>query len=109
MLWRSGSRVQAFDGVLIDFGLGQLAQEERLAMTLFFLHQRRPSDYINDLEGCDFASLEDARSEAIEAAREILQQMIGTGVLDLTGSVEIEGPDGATHIVRFSEAVELRQ
>jgi hypothetical protein len=77
-------------------------------MPLFFLHQRRGSTYISDLEGVEFAPLEEARLEAIEAAREQLQEMIRKGVLDLTAVFEIEGPDGLKAAVPFLEAVKLR-
>jgi hypothetical protein len=75
-------------------------------MTLFFLHQRWGSDFIPDEEGADFGSLEDARTEAIAAARESMARMVLTGRLDLSAAFEIMGPEGLPSlIVPFSDAL----
>jgi hypothetical protein len=75
-------------------------------MPLFFLNQRSGSDFIPDEEGADFGSLEDARIEAIAAARESMARMILTGQLDLSAAFEIMGSEGLPSlIVPFSDAL----
>jgi hypothetical protein len=76
-------------------------------MTLFFLNQRLRSDYIRDEEGAHFGSLEEARQEAIGAARDAMARMVLTGCLDLDGAFEIKGPEGPSVIVAFSEALTI--
>ena len=76
-------------------------------MTLFFLNQRLGSEYIPDHEGADFDRLEDAREEAVAAARECMARMVLSGRLDLTASFEIISPDGLSVIVPFSEALKI--
>lgn len=77
-------------------------------MPLFFLHQRRSSTYIPDPEGAEFASVAEAREEAIQAARQMVCEMARDGVIDLTIAFEIEGPDGQLALVPFSEAIAVR-
>jgi hypothetical protein len=75
-------------------------------MPVFFLNQRLGSELILDEEGADFGSLEDARIEAVAAARECMARMVLTGRLDLSGAFEIMGPEGLPSlIVPFSEAL----
>jgi hypothetical protein len=75
-------------------------------MPVFFLNQRLGAVFIPDEEGADFGSLEDARIEAIAAARESMAQMVLTGRLDLSAAFEIIGPEGLLSlIVPFSEAL----
>ncbi|MDB5544259.1 MAG: hypothetical protein JWO64_1408 [Hyphomicrobiales bacterium] len=75
-------------------------------MSLFYLNQRLGSEFIPDEEGADFGSLEDARCEAIAAARESMARMILTGRLDLGATFEILGPEGPPSLdVPFSDAL----
>jgi hypothetical protein len=76
-------------------------------MTLYFLNQRLGSEYIADKEGAEFETIEDARHEAIAAAREQIAKTVLEGRLDLTGAFEITCGGGDILIVRFSEAVTL--
>ncbi|MDB5593295.1 MAG: hypothetical protein JWM36_256, partial [Hyphomicrobiales bacterium] len=62
---------------------------------------------IPDLEGAEFVNLEAARQEAIQAARELVQEMAHTGVIDLRIVFAIEGSDGQRAVVPFSEAIEV--
>jgi hypothetical protein len=77
-------------------------------MAQYYLHQRRSTALIRDLEGAEFNSIEEARQEAITAARELLSEMALTGVLDLTARFEIVGEDGSSTVVPFLEAVSVR-
>ena len=77
-------------------------------MPLFFLNQRYGPKYICDPEGAYFESIEHARLEAIEAAREMMAQMVLTGYLDLTSSFEIVDQDHHPLRVSFSEALTIR-
>jgi hypothetical protein len=76
-------------------------------MAQYFLHQRRGGSYIHDLEGADFDTGDKAREEAIMAARELISEMVLTGVADLSASFEIMDGDGVSFSVLFSEAVTL--
>jgi hypothetical protein len=78
-------------------------------MPLFFQHQRRAQSFLPDLEGAEFATLEAARQEAILAARELVEGMAHTGLMDLRRAFEIEGPDEQRAVVPFSEAIEVRR
>jgi hypothetical protein len=61
----------------------------------YYLHQRRSTAFIRDLEGAEFDSVDEAREEVIAAARELLSEMALTGVLDLAARFEIVGEDGS--------------
>jgi hypothetical protein len=77
-------------------------------MAVFFLHYRSCAAEIRDLEGAEFANLEEAKEEAIAAARAFISAAALNGFVDLTAALEIQGQDGQITIVRFSEAIELR-
>jgi len=77
-------------------------------MAQYYLHHRRSTALIRDLEGAEFNSIDEARQEAITAARELLSEMALTGVLDLTARFEIVGEDGSSTVVPFLEAVSVR-
>jgi hypothetical protein len=74
----------------------------------YYLHQRRSTAFIRDLEGAEFDSVDEAREEVIAAARELLSEMALTGVLDLAARFEIVGEDGSWVVVPFMEAVRVR-
>ena len=48
-------------------------------MPHLFMHQRHGHAFLEDLEGADFASLEEARAEAVAAAREIMSDRVAQG------------------------------
>ncbi|WP_376778278.1 DUF6894 family protein [Rhizobium laguerreae] len=49
------------------------------SMPKYFFHVRRNDVFEEDVEGIDLASLEQAREEAIAAAREIIAERICAG------------------------------
>lgn len=63
-------------------------------MTLFFLNQRLGSDYIPDEEGAEFGSLEEARQEAIGAARDAMARMILADASTSMDRSKSTGPKG---------------
>lgn len=65
-------------------------------MTRYFLNLRNGPDTIPDPEGKDYASLADARAEAISSARDMVAEMVKDGrivdgqvfeICDQTGTV----------------------
>jgi hypothetical protein len=78
-------------------------------MPMFYLHQSRGPLRILDVEGAEFASLEQAHAEAVTAGREIIAAAVLTGVVDLSWFFEIVREDGARDVVRLADVVEFRR
>lgn len=77
-------------------------------MPHFYFHLSNQIGYVPDEEGEDASDLDAAKMRAIENIRSILAGEIAEGRLDMNGSIEIAGADGAViATVRFAEAVEL--
>lgn len=77
-------------------------------MTRLFLHQNRPQQFIQDTEGLEFSSLEDARLEAIESAREMICDMARRGHIELDCNFQIADEGGKVlMVVPFSDALTL--
>lgn len=76
-------------------------------MPYYYLHHRRDADtIIHDPEGAEFASLDDARLEAVAAARELLAGQVIEGRVWDGQAIEIATNDGAVLMtVRFMDAV----
>jgi hypothetical protein len=77
-------------------------------MPVFYLHQRRGGTVIRDHEGAEFPNVEHAQAEAVIAARELMGEMMLTGLVDLTPVFEISDEAGATIEVPFASAVRFR-
>lgn len=73
----------------------------------FFL-SLRDGEFLQDLEGQEYADVDAARRAAVRGAREIMAEDVKRGTLSLKDSVEItdEGGDLVAH-VHFRDAVEI--
>ena len=75
----------------------------------YFFNVRSLERLVRDLEGAEYATLEDARSEALSIARELIgRQLIRGEAVDWGAIVEFEREDGeAAGAVGFLEAAGL--
>ena len=79
-------------------------------MPLFYFHLSCDDQYIPDLEGCEHADLEAARTEALAGARCMLSTDVKDGRLNLNQRFELHDADGHFLLaIPFSEAVEITQ
>lgn len=77
-------------------------------MPKFYFHIRDGQDLARDPEGAEFETLEAARKEAINSARELLSQRILRGDVVDGQAFELTGEDGAVaEIVRFKDAMRV--
>jgi hypothetical protein len=77
-------------------------------MPKFFFHIRDGQDLAADPEGAEFESLEAARKEAINSARELLSQRILRGEVVDGQAFELTSEDGeVADIVRFKDVMRL--
>jgi hypothetical protein len=75
----------------------------------YHLHQKSRETTIADDEGAEFATLEDAREEALAAAREAMSETMLQGFIDLFRQIEIRSATGEVLLkVSYAEAVDLR-
>jgi hypothetical protein len=76
----------------------------------FYLHLHECGHVTRDEEGFEFASLDDARDEAIRSARDIMCGTMHDGTLCLGCHIEVEDACGGTcFIVPFREAVRVSE
>lgn len=79
-------------------------------MALFYLNIRNGIGYVKDEEGHDYADIEAARAQAMVGIRSLISEEAKTGLLDLTGAIEITDDSGnLLCFVSFGEAMDLRQ
>lgn len=77
-------------------------------MPRFYFHLSNQIGFVPDEEGEEVADLDAAKLRAIENIRSILAGEVAEGRLDMNGSIQIAGANGAViATVRFAEAVEL--
>ena len=63
-----------------------------------------------DEEGGEYADLAAARSAAVAGIRSLIAEDARTGVVDLTGRIDISGPDQQVLLtVPFGDAIEIRR
>jgi hypothetical protein len=76
-------------------------------MPRFFFHLKDGATFCDE-EGMSFATVEEARKEAIRSAREIMADEVRRGSLTLVDRIEIadEGGNPVT-VVTFAEAVRI--
>lgn len=75
-------------------------------MPRYFLHVRHGSSVMEDTDGEEFASLDAARSDALWAAREIMQDLVAQGRRPDDGAVVIADDAGtALATVGFMDAL----
>jgi|RhiMetdeSRZDD1v2_1073273.scaffolds.fasta_scaffold920912_1 hypothetical protein len=76
-------------------------------MPLYFLHVRDSDGLIRDLEGSRLSSLEAARIEAVQSARQLMVDSIVTeGRVGIARSIEVCDANGARLlVVPFCKAV----
>lgn len=76
-------------------------------MPRYYLHHRRHGALIiRDPEGADFNDLEEARLEALAAARELLARQVIEGRVQEGQAIEVATGDGTVVMtVRFADAV----
>jgi hypothetical protein len=78
-------------------------------VTRYHLNIRNGSGYVPDDEGHEYANLGAAREQALVGIRSLISEEAKTGVLDLTGSIEISDRDGnLLSLVSFEDAMDLR-
>src|SRR3990170_1468737 len=81
--WREARGRQALECPLALYGVGAEPYEPSAcllpAMPRFYLHIRDGDTILNDPDGFEAASLEDAKSEAIASAREIIAERVLAG------------------------------
>ena len=76
-------------------------------MPLFYLNLRHGDTLLEDPEGRDFASLAEARTEAIMSARELMSSRVAAGKNPNHSRFEITDEAGkAVLVVYFEEAIE---
>ncbi len=79
-------------------------------MPQFFLHLHECGRVTRDEEGFDFASVDDARLEAIRSARDIMCGTLHDGTLCLGCYIEVEDARGGpSFVVPFREAVHVSE
>ncbi|WP_441296673.1 DUF6894 family protein [Agrobacterium sp. Azo12] len=80
-------------------------------MPRYYLHHRRNAHtIIHDPEGAEFASLEDARLEAVAAARELLARQVIEGRVQEGQVIEIAASEGTVLMtVPFTAAVRVEK
>ncbi len=72
-------------------------------MPRLHLHIHDGAGLIQDEEGREFASIDDARQSAVQSARELLSEELAQGLLKLAGWIEIADAQG-----RFLDRVSFR-
>ena len=79
-------------------------------MHRFYFHLDNRIGLLRDEEGQELADLSAAKASAVSNIRSILKSDIDEGLIDLRGKIEIADERGTVlEVVRFAEAVELRQ
>jgi len=74
-------------------------------MPRYFFHQRRPLGLLLDPEGSDLSSVDAARAEAIESARELMSESLSAGWDISERSFEVvDENDQTVFILSFKEA-----
>lgn len=77
-------------------------------MSLYYFNVRNGIGLVEDEEGCELASLEQARAEAVRGARSIIADEVLQGKLDLSGSIEVLDEAGELlFALSFGEAVTI--
>lgn len=77
-------------------------------MARFFLHLRNGTGFIPDEEGLELEDEAAARHEAIKSVRSIISDEASSGIIDLTGQIEVEDSRGArVAILPFEEAFQV--
>lgn len=78
-------------------------------MLRFFFHIHNGIGFVPDKEGVSLPGLPAARTQAIVSIRSILaEEMKLTGIVDLSGRIDIVDEDGTVTAIGFGEAVEVR-
>lgn len=78
-------------------------------MQRYFFNVYNGTGLTEDLEGVELRDLEAAREQALAGIRSILGEELGSGLVDLTGRLEIcDGSGSLLLSVPFSDAIKLR-
>jgi hypothetical protein len=77
-------------------------------MTRYYFHLKDGADLIQDLEGSDLASAEDARTQALKSARELWADAIKSGRPLGADAVVIADEHGGLTFVPMAEALPKR-
>lgn len=78
-------------------------------MARYHLHLHDRTGFVEDPEGLELADVNQARVQALKAARSIIKQDVDDGWVDLTGRIEVADGDGAVLLtLSFKEAVRLK-
>jgi hypothetical protein len=79
-------------------------------VTRYHLNIRNGVGLVLDEEGREFVDLDAARADAIDGIRSVISEEARSGLLDLTGRIEITDGDGhLLCLVGYEEAMDLRQ
>jgi hypothetical protein len=84
-------------------------QTKHRAVSLYYFHIKDGIDLLRDLEGSAHPSLQAARIEAIEGARQLISDAVLTGIpVRLDRAFHIEDADGQMLLrVPFTDAIDL--
>lgn len=78
-------------------------------MQRYFFNVYNGSGLTKDLEGLELRDLQTAREQALTGIRSILGEELGSGLVDLTGRLEIcDGSGSLLLSISFSDAIEIR-
>jgi hypothetical protein len=79
-------------------------------MPRYFFHRRSASNYVEDLEGEELANIDDARDEAVMAAREIMSEEVLNGIAPDGSQFEIADDSGIVlAIIKFQSALKTSE
>jgi hypothetical protein len=79
------------------------------AMLRYFFHLRRDGSLIEDLEGGEYESLQEARAGATRCLREMLAADVKDGIVDFSPQILVSDGEGVVKgIVHLAEGLTLR-
>jgi hypothetical protein len=79
-------------------------------MQRYFFNVYNGTGLTEDLEGLELSDLAAAREQALTGIRSILGEELGSGLVDLTGRLEIcDGSGSLLLSIPFSDAIEVRK
>ena len=88
---------------------GAVRRRRPEGVTVFHLNIRNGIGLVEDEEGRDLFDLEAARLDAIEGIRSIISEEAKSGLVDLTGQIEIcDDAGNLLCLVRYADAFDLR-
>lgn len=78
-------------------------------MVRYFFHVSNGNGFVTDEEGQEIADEASAREEAIKSVRSIISDEASSGVIDLTGHIEVVDANGErVLVVAFEDAFQVK-